>query len=433
MTTEDKQWEEVDEIDLGAILAALWKRKILIVFGTLVVTLLAAAASYIIPKTYRSEAFYQLGDGDGVTIPLFSSDQDRRYLFSSDQDRRHQVKDKSRYDGIGLSIPLYKRSASQFSNPTRFLDYASRNTSFTDQEKQAMSKKFTEAKDIQKWISPLYAFSKEDSRQLAQVGKDQNNSVLGLNLAFEANTPDQAAKMVSFLGEYVRDCLMYVTLFNYISDNAIVARTSLQENENDLSAIRFELEQEQKKMADIQAVLRKYPNAANIENRQLVSIQEGGAHFLSPLTQLVGIESKVADLRREVDRLERDREKLLLLVEFFDLVNVSLNQEGKQGEPLFQRLKAAETELFAKKDLSRDTVREVFNNLNIDRQNFDRTFYTSYRFVSGPTVPTQHIKPRKSVIVLGAFFVSAFFFLFLALFLNWWQDNKKILVEKVPN
>jgi len=389
VTNEEKQWAEDDEIDLGAILAALWKRKKLIIFGTLVVTLLAAAASFIIPKTYRSEAFYQIGNGDGVTIPL------------------------------------YKKSASQFSSPTRFQYYVSRNTSFTDQEKQEISKKFTEAKDIQKWISPIYAFSKEDSRQLAQVGKDQNNSVLGLNLAFEARTPEQAAKMVSFFGEYVRDCLMYVTMFNYISGNAINARISLQENENALSAIRFSLEQEQKKMVDIQAILRKYPDAANIENRQLVSIQEGGAHFLSPLTQLVGIESKVADLRREVDRLERDREKLLLVVEFFDLVNVFLNQDGKQGEPLFQRLKAAETELFAKKDLSRDTVREVFNNLNIDRQNFDRTFYTSYRFVSGPTVPTQHIMPRKSKIVLAAFFLSSFFFLFLALFLNWWQDYKK--------
>lgn len=393
MTTENKQWEEVDEIDLGAILAGLWKRKILIIFGTLVVTLLAAAASYIIPKTYRSEALYQIGGGDGVPIPL------------------------------------YKKSASQFSSPDRLQDYASRHGSFTDPEKQEISKKFTEARDIQKWISPLYAFTKDDLRQLAQVGRDQHNSVLGLNLAFEAKTPEQAARMVSFFGEYVRDCLMYVTLFDYISGNAVNARTSLQENENELSATRFALEQQQKKMVDIQAILRKYPDAANIENRQLVSIQEGGSRFLSPVTQLVGIESTVADLKRKTDHLERDREKLTLRVEFFDFVKAALDQEVKQGEPLFQRLKAAETELFAKKDLSRDTVREVFNNLNIDRQNFDRTFYTSYRFVSGPTVPTHHIKPRKSVIVLGAFFVSAFFFLFLALFLNWWQDNKKILVD----
>ena len=400
MTTEDKQMEEVDEIDLGAILAALWKRKNLIIFGTLVVTFLAAAASYIIPKTYRSEAFYQLGDGSV---------------------------DKGNMITNGVPIPLYKSSSSQFSNPTRFQDYVSRNTSFADQEKQEISKKFTEAKDIQKWISPLYAFSKNDMRELAQVGKDQNNSVLGLNLAFEAKTPEQAARMVALFGEYVRDCLMYVTLFNYISGNAVDARTSLQENENALSAIRFALEQEQKKMVDIQAILRKYPDAANIENRQLVSIQEGGARFLSPVTQLVGIESTVADLRRKVDQLERDREKLTLRVEFFDLVQVALDQEGKQGEPLFQRFKAAETELFANKDLSRDTVREVFNNLSVDRQNFERTFYQSYRFVSDPTLPTQHIKPRKSKIVLAAFFISVFFFLFLTLFLNWWQDNKKTI------
>lgn len=394
MTIEDKHWEEVDEIDLGAILAGLWKRKNLIIFGTLVVTLMAAAASYVIPKTYRSEAFYQIGNGDGITIPL------------------------------------YKKSSSQFSSPTRFQDYVSRNTSFTDPEKQEISKKLTEAEDIQKWITPIYAFSKEDSRQLAQVGRDQKNSVLGLNLAFEARTPERAARMVSFFGEYVRDCLMYVMLFDYISGNAIDARTSLQENENALSAIRFSLEQEGKKMQDIQAILRKYPDAANIENRQLVSIQEGGSRFLSPVTQLVGIESMVADLRRKVDKLERDREKLALRVEFFDLVKAALDQEGKQGEPLFQRLKAAETELFAKKDLSRDTVREVFNNLSVDRQNFERTFYQSYRFVSDPTVPTHHIKPRKSKIVLAAFFLSAFFFLFLALFLNWWQDNKKILANE---
>lgn len=400
MTTENKQWEEVDEIDLGAILAGLWKRKILIIFGTLVVTLLAAAASYVIPKTYRSEAFFQLGGGGG---------------------------DKDKIITDGVPFPLYKKSASQFSSPTRFQEYVSRNTSFTDPEKQEISKKFTEARDIQKWISPLYAFSKDDLRQLAQVGKDQHNSVLGLNLAFEAKTPEQAARMVSFFGEYVRDCLMYVMLFDYISDNAIDARTSLQENENALSSIRFSLEQEGKKMQDIQAILRKYPDAANIENRQLVSIQEGGSRFLSPVTQLVGIESMVADLRRKTDQLERDREKLTLRAEFFDLVKAALDQEGKQGETLFQRLKAAETELFANKDLGRDTVREVFNDLSVDRQNFDRTFYQSYRFVSDPTVPTQHIKPRKSKIVLAAFFVSAFFFLFLALSLNWWQNNKKIL------
>jgi len=403
VTTEDKHWEEVDEIDLGAILAAFWKRKNLIIFGTLVATLLAAAASYVIPKTYRSEAFFQLGGGGG---------------------------DKDKIITDGVPIPLYKKSSSQFSSPTRFQEYVSRNTSFTDPEKQEISRKLTEAEDIQKWITPIYAFSKEDSRQLAQVGKDQHNSVLGLNLAFEANTPEQAARMVSFFGEYVRDCLMYVTLFDYISGNAVNARTSLQENENALSATRFALEQQQKKMVDIQAILRKYPDAAKIENRQLVSIQEGGSRFLSPVTQLVGIESTVADLRRQVDKLERDRAKLTLRVEVFDLAKADLDQERKQGETLFQRLKAAETELFAKKDLSRDTVREVFNDLSVDWQNFDRTFYQSYRFVSDPTVPTQHIKPRKSVIVLGAFFVSAFFFLFLAIFLNWWQDNKKILANE---
>jgi len=382
-----------DEIDLSALFAVLWRRRKLIIFGTLAVTILAAGASLLIPRVYRSEGFYQLGSG-------------------------------------GVSIPLFKNSSSMFTNPNRFLGYASQEALFSENEKRVISKRFQEAQSIQRWIDPLYAFSKTDQRELALIGKEEGNSVLGLNLAFEAKSPAFAARMVSFFGHYVRDCLMYVTLFNYISDNAISAHTSLQKNENDLIINRFQLEQLDKKMADIQGILRKYPDSARIENRQLVSIQEGGARFLSPVTQLVGIESTVADLRREGAQLEREREKLLLRVEYFDLGKAALGKAGEQGEKLFLSIQSVHKELFTRKNLSSDTVREVYNNLSVDQQDFNRTFYTSYRFVSGPTVPARHIKPSRSKIVIIAFFLTGFFFVCLAFVLSWWQKNKQTILSR---
>ncbi len=381
-----------DEIDLSALFAVLWRQRKLIVLGTLAVTLLAVGMSLLIPRVYQSNGFYQLGSA--------------------------------------VSIPIYKTSASMFSNPNRFVGYANREKSFSDPEKRTVSRRFQTARAIQKWIQPVYAFSKEDQRELALIGKEDGNSVLGLNLTFEGKSPEFAARMVTFFGHYVRDCLMYVTLFNYISENVNTARTSLQKNENALIANRFALEQQQKKMVDIQQILRKYPDSAKIDNRQLVSIQEGGARFLSPVTQLVGIESTVADLRREVALLEREREKILPLVEFFDRAKVALDQAGEQGEPLFQAIKTIHKDLFAGKDLSRDTLREVFNNLSVEQQNFDRTFNTSYRFVSGPTVPARHIKPSRSKIVLIAFFLAGFFFVCLAFLLSWWQHNKQAILNQ---
>lgn len=54
-----------------------------------------------------------------------------------------------------------------------------------------------------------------------------------------------------------------------------------------------------------------------METRQVLSVQKGGSRFLSPVTQLVGIESTLADLRRSPAQLERDSEKLSVRAEFF--------------------------------------------------------------------------------------------------------------------
>jgi len=391
MTNDSGQKWSPSEIDFSAVFAILWRRRRLVVLGTVIATILAAGMSLLIPRAYRSEAFYQLGSG-------------------------------------GVSIPLFKNSSSMFTNPNRFLSYAHSMKWFSDKENRRMAQQFQEAQHIQKWVDPLYAFSKEDQKQLAAVGSNMNNAVLGLNLAYEGMSPQKAARMVSFFGRYVRDCLMYVTLFNYISDNVSEAHIVLQKNENNLSENRFRFEQQEKKKEDIRAILGKYPDAARVEIRQLVSLQDGGARFLSPVTQLVGIESAMADLRREAAELRRNREKLQLRVEFFDAGKAALSQANEKGELLFQKLQTAHRELFAKKDLKRDPVREVFNELSVDQQSFDRTFNLAYRFISGPTVPTRHVKPHRAIIVLVSFFLAGVFFVGLSLILAWWQSHKRAIL-----
>ena len=62
--TETNSTEETydDEIDLSSIVAVLWQRRKLIIFGTLGATLLSIGISFLIPRVYRSEGFYQLGN-----------------------------------------------------------------------------------------------------------------------------------------------------------------------------------------------------------------------------------------------------------------------------------------------------------------------------------------------------------------------------------
>jgi len=60
--TGSTQEAYADEINLGSFLAVLWKRRKLIIFGTLVSTLLAIGISFILPRVYRGEGFFQLGN-----------------------------------------------------------------------------------------------------------------------------------------------------------------------------------------------------------------------------------------------------------------------------------------------------------------------------------------------------------------------------------
>ena len=383
--TVPNQRSNVDEIDLTAIFAIFWRHWKLILFGTLAVTLLAAALSFFIPKTFRSEGFYQ----------------------------------------VSLSVPLYKKSAPQFANPNRFYLYASEEKSFSKEDLNNVKASFSTAAAIQKWIMPVYAIAKGDLGS----AKDESNSVLGLNLSYEADSPQKAYNFVRFFGQYVRDCLLYVSLYDYIKDEYSKIISELSKNENGIIVVQFDVLQNTKKMLDIKAILTKYPAAAKIENRQVVSVQEGGFRFLGPVTQLVGIESVLAEQRRSLAALEREKEKLLVRREYFSRCNDALNKSSKQGGMIFSQLKSIKVEVFNNKDFRKGTVKEVYNNLNIDLQTFDLAFFTNCRFISGPTFPDRHIKPRKSVIVIIACFLSFFFFMVLTLVLHWWQSNKKAILS----
>jgi LPS O-antigen subunit length determinant protein (WzzB/FepE family) len=415
--TESSSCEEAysDEIDFSSILMVLWKRRKLIIFGTLGATLLSIGISFLLPRYYRSEGFYQLGNPT-------------KKIADNEIPKNENSKTK-KTAWIGVPVPLYKSSSSQFFDTNRFQLIASQYTSFKKEDLEKIETNFRTTADINKWIKPVYAFAKEDTREFAHLPQDESNSVIGLNLAYESDSPEKAYTYVSFFGNYVRDCLLYLTLYNYIMEEYTNTLARLNKIENDIIAIQFGLTQNTNKMKDIRAILSNYPESAKIESRQLVSVQEGGSRFLAPVTQLVGIESTLADLRLVLAQHERDKEKFSVRAEYFLRCYSELKNIGEHGESLLLLLKSAKDEVFKNKDLSQDAFKEVFNNLSIDLQTFEFIFLSNSRFISGPTNPTAPISPRKSLIVIASCLGSFFLLVILALILHWWQGNKKAIMS----
>jgi LPS O-antigen subunit length determinant protein (WzzB/FepE family) len=417
--TETNSTEETydDEIDLSSIFAVLWKRRKLILFGTLGATLLSIGISLLLPRVYRSEGFYQLGNPT------------KRISENEKSTKKKTASITKKIASIGVPVLLYKSSSTQFFNPNRFQLIAGQDKSFKEEDLKKLAANFRTAEDITKWIKPVYAFAKEDAREFTQLPQDESNSVIGLNLAYEADSPENASSYVSYFGKYIRDCLLYMTLYNYVMDGYNNTISEMNKSENDIMDMKFQLLQNANKMKDIRAILTNYPESAKIENRQLVSVQEGGERFLAPVTQLVGIESTLADLRRDLAELERDREKLTARAEYFSRCYSELAKIGEHGESLFLLLKSIKDEVFKNKDLSKDEIKEVFNNLSIDLQAFELAFFSNSRFVSGPTIPEAHIKPSKRLIVIMSCFISFFILVISAFVLHWWQSNKNAIMS----
>lgn len=399
-----------DEIDFRPIFVVLWKQRKLIIFGTLGATLLAAVISFIVPRVYRSEAFYQL------TQP--------KKLIST-----NEIPTAENPDIIGIPIPIFKNSSTQFSNPNRIQMYAAQEKSFNAKDLSAIKANFRTAAAISRWITPVYAYSKDDTLKFSMGPMKEPNSVIGLNLSYDADSPAKAATYVHFIGYYVRDCLIYVTLYSYIMNGYNTAMSDLYRNENSIIDAQFSLLLNTNKLQDIKEILKKYPESARIDNRQLVSVQDGGSHYLSPITQLVGIESSLADIRQQLAALQRDKEELTIRDEYFSKCNTELKKMGEQGEPLLALLQTVLSEVVKNKDMNQDPIKQVYNDLTRAIQNYRHTFYTGYRFISGPTVPANSIRPRKRTIVMAAFFLSFFLLVVLTFVLHWWQANKKTITQ----
>lgn len=395
-----------DQIDMSSLVAVLWKRWKLILFGTLGATILSIVISLFIPRTYLSEGFYQLGDVK------------KTITMNKDDTTSIGIPFKENTASVGVAVQLYKSIAMQFSNLNHFQLIASQSKLLNEEIVKRIRVEFQTAADINKWIKPVYAYAKDDAREFVQMPKDNLNSVIGVSLSYETDSPDKALTHVRFFGEYIRDCVLYASLYNYVSDEYNNSISEMKKIENSVIGVRFQLSQNTNKLKDIQAILTNYPETARIENRQLVSIQEGGARFLSPVTQLVGIESTLADLRRQLENFEREKEKNSIRLEFFSLCNSNIAKIGEIGESFFLMLKATKDEVFKNKDHNKDAVKEVFNSLSIDLQTFELAFFNNCRFTSGPTFPTTNIRPRRSLIVIISCFVSFFLLVILAFILN---------------
>jgi len=426
--------------DLVGVLRTLFKRKWLVVSGIVLFTLLSLLLSFILPKVYRSEGFFQFSDpSKEQSDPFFSVAS--QLLESSKLAVLSQLKDLGMLNVLKnlniefdrsenffvITLQDFKKYSSSFNNYQRFLEFVKQGNYLDKTELKNLKKRIKNSSQLSKRTREVYALSRDDMKNVGQTLLQEKNYVVGVELEMEAAQPGTARRFLSAFGEFIRFRIFYEKLNEYITLHTNEFKTLTRKYDNYILNNNAVLAELLKKREKLRTLYKKYPAFSKIEKNQVISLEDTGERYLSLVAQIIGIETRILDLEQLVEHFKFEKRKNELFSGFFDELKKMPDKKFSSGEQVLKEIDALKDAFFKEKDPGNPGTQAVLNSIAIDRERFNTLFYKTLRFVSGPSLPEVPQWPRKSIFVIFGFFIGTLLFFSIALVLEFWNKHKKLI------
>ncbi len=375
-----------DEIDLFDLFRILWKRKLFILSGVFIITFLSVVIVFMLPKYYKCNGILRFSTkGKKISLidykdySLIFTDRDNFYRFLS-----NNVKDKNK---LRLIIDGMKKV-----NPS-------------------------------KAIKPIYAYTKEDIKNFGKIKDETVNFIIGVKISHRCKNPEKTGEIVKLLGSFIRESIVDKKIYDYISSNYYRSKDLIVKYNDKTFHAKFNINLLEKKKGDILMILKKYPDSRKMNSFQLVSTDNGGYRYLSPVNQIVGIESQIADLKQSLAFYKRNKDIEQIKIIFFRELKQKIID--KKTVVHVYRTFLKEFDFFLKKlDLKGDIGKKVYNDLSVAVEKFKKVYNEDIRFNPPLTISARPVKTNKKLIIFSAFFFSILFFSLLSFLLEGGKENK---------
>lgn len=389
-----------DVIHFTDILGSLWRSRGIVLITTLLVVVCGFVGSLYFAQ-YRSEGFFQFGGA----IPAMKE--------------RENEKEKEPSAGIALSD--FKRYAASYATGERFADFVQDKKVGVTDGIDNLSATFASRDGITKLIEPIYPFTKLDAKELMDQPKDSNNNIIGIRINYTSHSPESAQQMVGLLGRYVMDSIIYSIYSDELKfkHSEIVAK--MIKLDNVIIKNKELIEKYSRNGMDLKQIVGRYPGSLNQSSRQVVTVTEENARYLSPVSLLASTEVQASEAREAIRKAKREQRQSMLWLEYFDNVKTLLDST-KSGGVLLQGLEQVKEVTFKNKSLEDETIKQVYNTITIDNQNAINTYLEKSRFIAGPTLPT-YSSLRPKIVLAISLFMGFFLSVLIVYMRNWWRDN----------
>lgn len=300
------------------------------------------------------------------------------------------------------------------------------------------------------WHKPVPKVSKADAKELPDIllqleqerekplDRDMNRGqemerkppvtvYLGLRLTHTAPEPQQVANVASWLGDYFKDVATREAVREQVSrwkaDNRQFSDRALERK----LKFEFDIQQAQTRATSLKAIVAAYPDAARRDSQQVVDVRKDNEKFMSPMSQLVGAESEIIDIRERLQKLEREIEQQSFVKSLVLEADAAANK-AQSGNDSVRQLSGVITE--ASKKVKTEAEREKLLSLAADLSQITARFLSQAQFVAKPSVPSLPERPTPLMVtalgtLLAVFLAALFIWRTLIIDLLWRDENDK--------
>ena len=250
---------------------------------------------------------------------------------------------------------------------------------------------------------------------------------LGLRLTYATAEPEQVARVASWLGDYFKDVATREAVREQVSrwtaDNRQFSDRALERK----LKFEFDIQQAQKRATALKAIVAAYPDAARRDSQQVVDVRKDNEKFMSPMSQLVGAESEIIDIRERLQKLDREIEQQSFVKSLVLEAEAAANK-AQSGSDSVRQLSGVITE--TSKKVRTEAEREKLLSLAADLSQISARFLSQAQFVAKPSVPSQPERPTPRMVIalgglLAGFLAAVFLWRQLLIQLLWRDEEEK--------
>jgi hypothetical protein len=328
----------------------------------------------------------------------------------------------------GLDLPRYKQYEVALSNGTRLRDFAELKD-LPEQGSELFEKLASVQGALADTISPAFSITGKQAKSY-DIQSTEAGKLIGINIRL-ASRDKSSESLIHSVAEYLRHTMIEVDLGAAFLGQCIEHRARETELRNELLSSNFGVTQLKERARQLRSIIERVPGSANVDIRQaVVSVEAGRERYLSPMTQLVAVEVEIAEAALADERRDRELVSARLRREYYCRA-LALQRDHPLGQELLASLKPVHDGVFANEDRSLPIVEQVYNELELERTQWESHYLLLSRFIVAPDGGDRvRRSPGLAIGMVMGGLLGCLFGFFLALALSWWRDHgNDVLVE----